>query len=73
MWRCIMGVIKMNMSQGNIERDRPATVEYDDEILNSGWNPVVGLTQLVPEDRRSTFPAGLATVDLEVFLKKMYE
>jgi hypothetical protein len=39
----------------------------------SGWNPVVGLTQLVPEKKHSSFPAELAEVDLELFLKKMYE
>ena len=68
-----MGVMRMNMSQGRIECDMPATVEYDDEILNSGWNPVVGLTQLMPEDKHKSFPAELAEVDLELFLKKMYE
>jgi hypothetical protein len=67
-----MGIMKMNMSQGNVEHDAPATVEYDEEILSSGWNPVVGLTQLVPEAKRHTFPAELANVDLEQFLKKMY-
>jgi hypothetical protein len=68
-----MGIMTMNMSQGNIENDKPATVEYDDEILSSGWNPVVGLTQLIPEDKHKSFPAELAEVDLELFLKKMYE
>lgn len=67
-----MGIIVMNMSQGRIEHDVPATVEYDDEILCSGWNPVVALSQLVPEDKHHSFPAELANVDLEQFLKKMY-
>ena len=67
-----MGVMTMNMSQGNIEDDKPATVEYDDEILSSGWNPVVGLTQLVPGDRHHSFPAELADVDMDTFLKQMY-
>ncbi len=68
-----MGVMIMNMSQGNIERDKPATVEYNEEIMNSGWNPAVGLVQLVPEQKQRTFPAELAAADLEVFLNKMYE
>jgi len=62
----------MSMSQGNIERNESVTAEYDDEVLSSGWNPVVGLAQLVPEDKHRSFPAELANVDLEVFLKKMY-
>lgn len=68
-----MGVMIMNMGQGNIECDKPVTVEYDDEIMNSGWNPVVGLVQHVPENKHRPFPAELASVDLEIFLKKMYE
>ena len=67
-----MGIMTMNMSQGNIERDMPATADYDDEILCSGWNPVVALSQLVPEDKHKSFPAELAGVDLESFLHKMY-
>ena len=60
------------MSQGNIEHDEPATIEYGDEILCSGWNPVVAMMQLVPEDKHKSFPAELANVDVEQFLKKMY-
>ncbi len=67
-----MGIMMMNMSQGKIENDEPATTEYDDEIMSSGWNPLIGLTQLVPEDKHKSFPAELANVDLEAFLKKMY-
>lgn len=68
-----MGVMIMNMSQGNIERDKPATVEYDEEIMSSGWNPVIGQAQLVPEEKKRSFPAELAAVDMEIFLKRMYE
>ena len=67
-----MGIMMMSMSQGNIEREEAITAEYDDKILSSGWNPVVGLAQLVPEDKHRSFPAELANVDLEVFLRKMY-
>ncbi len=67
-----MGMVMMSMSQGNIEREESVTTEYDDEILSSGWNPVVGLSQLVPEDKHRSFSAELANVDLEVFLKQMY-
>lgn len=67
-----MSTMIMNMSQGNIEHDEPATIEYGDEILCSGWNPVVAMMQLVPEDKHKSFPAELANVDVEQFLKKMY-
>ena len=67
-----MSSMIMDMSHGNIECDEPATAEYGDEILCSGWNPVIALTQLVPEDKHRSFPAELAAVDLELFLQKMY-
>jgi hypothetical protein len=67
-----MSTMIINMSQGNIECDEPATAEYGDEILCSGWNPVLAMTQLVPEDKHSSFPAELVGVDLESFLTKMY-
>lgn len=67
-----MGIMIMNMCQGNVEHDKPATTEYDEEIMCSGWNPVVAMTQLVPEDKHRSFPAELAEVDLELFLNKMY-
>jgi hypothetical protein len=67
-----MGIMTMNMSQGNIERNETVIAEYDDEVMCSGWNPVIGLTQLVPEDKHKSFPAELAAVDLELFLQKMY-
>lgn len=67
-----MSTMIMNMSQGNIERDESLTAEYDDEVMCSGWNPVIAMTQLVIEEKVHSFPAELATVDLEVFLQKMY-
>lgn len=67
-----MSTMIMNMSQGNIERDEPVSIEYNEEIMYAGWNPVVALTQLVPEDKHKSFPAELANVDMELFLRKMY-
>jgi len=67
-----MSTMTMNMSQGNIERDESVTAEYADEIMYSGWNPVIAMTQLVPEDKHRSFPAELGAVDLELFLHKMY-
>ena len=67
-----MSTMIMNMSQGNIKPEEPVTAGYDDEIMCSGWNPVIALSQLAPEDKHITFPAELANVDIELFLKKMY-
>lgn len=67
-----MSSMTMNMSQGNIERDESVTAEYADEIMYSGWNPVIAMTQLVPEDKHRSFPAEFGAVDVELFLHKMY-
>ncbi len=67
-----MSVMTMNMSSGKVEQDKPETVEYDDEIMSSGWNPAIGLQHLKPEDGHKSFPAELAEMDIEQFLRKMY-
>ena len=67
-----MSVMTMNMSSGRVEQDQPVTVEYDDEIMSSGWNPVIGVQQLKSEDGHKSFPAELVDVDIEQFLKRMY-
>jgi hypothetical protein len=66
-----MGTIVMNMSSGKIEHT-PSPAEYDDEVLSAGWNPVVSLEHAVPAEKQLHMPAELATVDAELFLKKMY-
>ena len=67
--------IVMNMSDHEIERGA-LEVEYEEEIMNSGWNPDVELVQeqlqLVPTDERMTIPDDLATISAELFLRKMY-
>ena len=60
------------MSQGNIEHDDSLNAGYDDEILCSGWNPVLAMNQLVPESKLPALPVELAAVDVETFLKRMY-
>ena len=67
--------IVMNMSDYEIERGA-LEVEYEEEIMNSGWNPDVELVQeqlqLVPTDEGMTIPDDLATTSVELFLRKMY-
>jgi len=67
-----MGIMIMNMSQGKIENDEPMTIEYDEQIMYSEWNPALVLAQHVPEKKHQAFPAELIGVDVEQFLKKMY-
>ena len=67
-----MGVV-MNMSSYEIEREAE---EYGEEVLSSGWNPVVAMTclQHLPAgtERPMAMPPSLAAVDTEAFLRKMY-
>lgn len=67
-----MSVITMNMGQGKIEQDNPQSSGYADEVMYSGWIPATALAQLVCDEQHKSFPAELANVDLEAFLKKMY-
>jgi hypothetical protein len=67
--------IVMNMSDYEIESE-PLEIEYDEEIMNAGWNPDVNLVceqlQLVPTSEQMTIPDDLTTVAAELFLRKMY-
>jgi hypothetical protein len=67
-----MGTMIMNMCGGGVERNVSTTAEYDDEIQNAGWNPVVALEHVVPYEKPVSMPAELAAIDVEQFLKKMY-
>jgi hypothetical protein len=63
-----MGVV-MNMSSYEIEYYEE---EYGEEVLCSGWNPVVAMTCPQHLPVRTPLPPGLAAVDAEAFLRKMY-
>lgn len=65
-----MGMLTMNMSGYEIERDDVAEPGYGEEVLCAGWVPALALRESQPE--RKTMPAELATLDVEVFLRKMY-
>lgn len=67
-----MSIMTMNMCGGKVEHAVSTTSEYDDEILNAGWNPLVSLEHVVPYEQHAAISAELATVDVELFLKKMY-
>jgi len=68
--------IVMNMSGYEIEREA-LDVEYEEEIMNAGWNPDVDemvreQLQLVPAGEEKPIPDDLASVAAELFLRKMY-
>ncbi len=67
--------IEMNMNYDKIE-EPSMDVEYDDEILDTGWNPaveLVGQERLqVAEKARTSMPPDLTTEVVELFLRKMY-
>ncbi len=68
--------IVMNMSGYEIEREERAVEEYDDEVMYAELVP-----QLVPVNdsyvtemgKRADISAELADVDVDAFLRKMYE
>jgi hypothetical protein len=66
-----MATIIMNMCGDKAEHDVVSALEYDDEVLSAGWNPVVSLQHLVTE-QHAAMPHELLNVDVEKFLQKMY-
>ncbi len=64
-----MGVLTMNMSGYEIERDEAAE-SYGEEVLCAGWVPALALRESRQE--HVTMPAELGTADVEAFLRKMY-
>ena len=65
----------MDMSNYEIEHDS-MEAEYDDEILDAGWNPEVDSVcqqlQLVPTTEQQDMPDALKAEAMELFLRKMY-
>jgi len=62
--------ITMDMSSYEIEQDATEFEEYDEEILNTGWNPAVDLVSGLQEIESS---ADVTTaVVAEIVLRKMY-
>jgi hypothetical protein len=70
-----MGIV-MNMSSYEVERIGASETEYGDEVLSSGWNPVVALAcqqhSTAQCESTHSIPASVAMVDVESFLHKMY-
>jgi len=68
--------IVMNMSGYEIEREEVAAEEYGDEVMYAELMPqlvLVSDSHVSEVGNRTEFPSGLADVDINAFLKKMYE
>lgn len=66
--------VVMNMGSCEIERDEGMEAEYGEEVLCSGWNPVIALAypqHSLPETDIQ-MPPNLTAADAEAFLQKMY-
>jgi len=71
-----MTTIVMNMSGCDAGQEAPATEEYSDEVLCAGWNPQllqVGDSPVAQINKHVNLLADLAGIDVDAFLKKMYE
>jgi hypothetical protein len=60
----------MDMSSYEIEQDAKVFEEYDEEIMNTGWNPDIDLVCGLQEIQTTVDPT--AAVVAEIVLRKMY-
>jgi hypothetical protein len=70
-----MNTIAMNVD-GSIEQEAQTDEEYGVEVLCAGWNPQLTLASESPvaqTNRHVSLLADVAGVDVDAFLKKMYE
>ena len=68
--------IVMNMSGYEIEREVVAVEEYGDEVMYAELVPqlvLVNDSHVTEVGKRTELPSELADVDVDAFLKRMYE
>lgn len=66
----------MEMNECKTNQEVPAVEEYGDEVLCAGWNPQLaqtGASPVAPFNKHVNLLADMAGVDVDAFLKKMYE
>ena len=71
-----MDTIVMNMDGCDTEHETLCVEEYGDEVLCAEWNPQLSLADDAPVaqiNKHVDLPADLASVDVDTFLKTMYE
>ncbi|MDO9011154.1 MAG: hypothetical protein Q7U78_05000 [Gallionella sp.] len=64
-----MGIVTMNMSSYEIERNDAVT--YGDEVMCAGWNPALALRSQV--ESRNAMPADMLTMNARVFMDRMFD
>ena len=69
-----MGVLTMDMGSYEVQQDDSTETEYDDEILDSGWNPTLDLqqSQIQSFENLAEIPDDMVTMSADLFLRKMY-
>jgi hypothetical protein len=71
-----MDTIVMDTNGCDIEHEALVVEEYGDEVMCAGWNPqltLVGESPVAQVNRHVNLHADLANIDVDAFLKKMYE
>ncbi|MDP1634572.1 MAG: hypothetical protein Q8L69_07800 [Gallionellaceae bacterium] len=70
-----MATVVMDMSGYGVEHETPTPENYSEEVMYAEWNPQLGLMEAqtaATGDKRAVLDHGLAAVDIDTFLKKMY-
>ena len=71
-----MDTVNKKTNRCDIEHEAPVVEEYGDEVMCAGWNPqlkLAGESPVARLNRHVDLPADLATMDIDAFLKRMYE
>lgn len=71
-----MDTLVMDANGCDIEHEALVVEEYGDEVMCAGWNPQLTLVAESPVaqvNRHVNLHADLANIDVDAFLKKMYE
>jgi hypothetical protein len=71
-----MDTLVMDTNGCDIEQEALVVEEYGDEVMCAGWNPQLTLVDEVPVaqiNKHVNLQADVASIDVDVFLKKMYE
>ncbi len=71
-----MDTIVMSFNGCDIEVEAPVMEEYGEEVMCAGWNPqltLAGESPVTQLNKHVDLPADLGNIDIDVFLKKMYE
>lgn len=64
-----MGIVTMNMSSYEIERND--TITYGDEVMCAGWNPALALHSQV--ESSSAMPPDMLAMEARVFMERMFD